>query len=521
MFPIRQEQGVVYQIIREMKKLILLIAVTVLIIPARVSGQNMDDALRYSKIFYQGTARFNAMGGAFTALGGDISSIALNPAGAGVFRSTEFAVTPMVLFRNLNTDYNGFDRDDNFSGLNLGQIGVVSSFSTGKTSGLSNLSLAYTFNRTNNYVRNAVIDGISDNGSMADFWALQAGGYRTGELDGAPWMAYEAFLIDTLSGYLDEYASIFSYYGDDIPTYGQQVKRTIDNAGYSNEHTVALGANMNDKVYLGLGFGLTNISYTGHYSHREIDEAERIFDFVNFTYTDHFNAAGSGWNFKIGAIIRPVESLRLGISFTTPTIYTVEEVFYNSLTAKLDYDTPNDPTDDANPEIDQDDLSYRYRITTPYHINAGIAYQIGNFGLISADYEFINYASARLSNGLDGYEFQAENDDLKAEMKSVGNLRLGAEVRMGGLYLRGGYSYYGSPFQDGTLNEDSDSNGFSTGIGYRQDRFYVDVSMVWLNSYEAYMMYPDDPRNPREYSSDAVNLNTKDRYLAMTVGLKF
>ncbi|MCK7540615.1 MAG: hypothetical protein MZV63_61865 [Marinilabiliales bacterium] len=46
--------------------------------------------------------------------------------------------------------------------------------------------MAYTFNRTNNYYRNAVIDGINDDGSMADFWALQANGYRTGELSGAP-----------------------------------------------------------------------------------------------------------------------------------------------------------------------------------------------------------------------------------------------------------------------------------------------------------------------------------------------
>ncbi|MCK7540614.1 MAG: hypothetical protein MZV63_61860 [Marinilabiliales bacterium] len=115
------------------------------------------------------------------------------------------------------------------------------------------------------------------------------------------------YLIDTLSNFLDEYASIFSYYGDGVPTYGQQVKRTIDNAGYSNEHTIALGANMSDKLYLGIGFGITSISYSGHYVHREIDEAQNVFDFVNFTYTDHFNAIGSGWNFKFGAIVRPVE----------------------------------------------------------------------------------------------------------------------------------------------------------------------------------------------------------------------
>ena len=506
---------------KQMKRKIFLMAAAALLIPAWLTGQNMDDAIRYSKTFYQGTARFNGMSGAFTALGGDLSATGLNPAAAGLFRSTEISITPLVFFRDMNTEWNGFGSDDSYSGLNLGQIGVVSSFMTGKKSGLTNMSLAYTFNRTNNFYRSAVIDGISSDGSMADFWALQAGGYRTGELGGQAWMAYETYLIDTLPNYLDEYASIFSYYGETDPAYGQQVKRTIDNTGFSNEHTVALGANIGDKIYVGAGFGIAGISYTGHYIHREVDEAERTFDFVNFTYTDHFRAEGSGWNFKLGAIFRPVESLRLGVGFTTPTIYTIDEVFYNNLSVKLDNDTPSDPSDDATPTVNQDNLTYRYRITTPYHLNLGIAYQLGNVGLVSADYELIDYSSARLSRGTDGYEFETENEDLSAETGLAGNLRLGAEIRMGPLYLRGGYSYQGSPFVSGSLNEENTSNSYSAGLGYRQNKFYLDVAMVWLSNYEAYMMYPDDPRPSPFYNSDPVNLNTKDKYLSVTLGLKF
>lgn len=506
---------------KKMKRKIFLIAASILMLPAWLAGQNMDDALRYSRLFYQGTARFNGMSGAFTALGGDVSAIGLTPAAAGVFRSTEVSITPAVFFRDLNTDWNGYGSDDSYSGLTLGQAGLVSSFRTGSGKGLTNLNLAYTFNRTNNYYRNAVIDGISNNSSMADFWALQATGYRTGELGGTAFMAYDTYLIDTLPNYLDEYASIFSYYGETYPEYGQKLKRVIDNSGYSNEHTIALGASLGDKVYLGAGFGITNVSYTGHYSHLESDDAQNTFDFVNFTYTDHFKATGSGWNFKLGAIVRPFESLRIGVGFTTPTIYTIDEVFYNSLSVKLDNDTPADPSDDANPVVNNEDMTYRYRVTTPYHLNAGIAYQIGNFGLISADYEFIDYATARLSKGADGYNFETENEDLASEVGATGNLRLGAEARLGPLYLRGGYSHHGSAFTEGTLNEDASSNGYSAGLGYRQDNFYIDVAMVWLNSYESYMMYPDDSRAVPEYTSDPVNLNIKDKYLSVTLGLKF
>ncbi len=513
--------GSVHLKLKEMKRKILLITATVLMLPAWLAGQNMDDALRYSRLFYQGTARFNGMSGAFTALGGDVSAIAINPAAAGVFRSMELTITPTVFFRDMNTDWNGYGSDDSYSGLTLGHAGLVSSFRTGSGKGLTNLNFAYTFNRTNNYYRNAVIDGISNNGSMADFWALQGTGCRTGELGGTAFMAWDTYLIDTLPNYLDEYASIFSYYGEIYPVYGQKVKRIIDNSGFSNEHNFAIGASLGGKVYLGAGFGITNISYTGHYSHLESDDAQKVFDFVNFTYTDHFKASGSGWNFKLGAIVRPVESLRLGVSFTTPAIYTINEDFYNSLSVKLDNDTPSDPSDDANPVSGNENMTYSYRLTTPYHLNAGIAYQIGNFGLISADYEYIDYATARLSNGADGYNFDPENEDMAAEMGAAGNLRLGAEARFGPLYLRGGYSYHSPAFIKGTLNEEASSNGYSAGLGYRQDNFYIDVAMVWLNSYEAYMMYPDDSRAVREYTSDPVNLNIKDKYLSVTVGLKF
>src|SRR5512133_1660864 len=130
----RSRRDLIFKKREKMKKRIF-IMITVLLIPLGLMAQNLDDALRYSKLFYQGTARFNGMSGAFTALGGDVSAIGLNPAAAGLFRSTEVTITPQVFFRDMNTDWNGFGSDDSFTGLNLGQIGVVSSFSTGRTSG--------------------------------------------------------------------------------------------------------------------------------------------------------------------------------------------------------------------------------------------------------------------------------------------------------------------------------------------------------------------------------------------------
>ena len=72
-----------------------------------VIAQNVDDALRYSQIFYGGTARFMSMGGAFTALGGDISSLSQNPAGLGVFRSSELTITPQLFNIKTTAGFNG------------------------------------------------------------------------------------------------------------------------------------------------------------------------------------------------------------------------------------------------------------------------------------------------------------------------------------------------------------------------------------------------------------------------------
>ena len=78
-----------------MKRISLIFAAALVTIFS-TSAQIVDDALRYSQIFYNGTARFNSMGGAFTALGGDISTLSQNPGGLGVFRSAEITFTPQL-----------------------------------------------------------------------------------------------------------------------------------------------------------------------------------------------------------------------------------------------------------------------------------------------------------------------------------------------------------------------------------------------------------------------------------------
>ncbi len=56
-------------------------------------SQDITDAVRYAHYNLSGTARFRAMGGAFGALGGDLSSINVNPAGSAIFSNNQITLT--------------------------------------------------------------------------------------------------------------------------------------------------------------------------------------------------------------------------------------------------------------------------------------------------------------------------------------------------------------------------------------------------------------------------------------------
>ena len=58
-----------------------------------VNAQNLDDVFRLNQFYHNGSARFNSMGGAFGALGGDLSAISINPAGSVVFIDSEIGFT--------------------------------------------------------------------------------------------------------------------------------------------------------------------------------------------------------------------------------------------------------------------------------------------------------------------------------------------------------------------------------------------------------------------------------------------
>ena len=475
-----------------------------------VKAQNVDDALRYSQSFYGGTARFMSMGGAFTALGGDISSLSQNPAGLGVFRSSELTITPQLFQTKTTAGFNG-NYSDKLYNFNLNQAGIVSNLiSNNNETGLITLNIGYSFNKTNNLNQTILIRGVSNSSSMADYWAAQANGSTKPNLSDNAWMANHTWLIDTLSGSGTSYGTVFSNYGDNPPSvYGQTVQRIITNEGYTGEHAISVGGNYSNKIFFGATFGISTLRYTSHYEHLESTNQALPSQFQNFTYTDHFEEKGTGYSLKLGVIIKPIEALRIGLAFHSPTWYRINDYAYSDLTSNF--------TDGGHYEASIDPLRFNYALATPFRVLSGVAIQIQKFALLSADYEFVDYSTAKFSETGDGYDYSVKNMAIRNSLKSASNVRLGAEFRLNKLYLRTGYGYYGKAFKSGEDNSNLDYSSISLGAGFREQNISIDFAYTNFRYSQTYFLYPVD----MGIDPAAANLNTIRNMFTLTLGYKF
>jgi hypothetical protein len=500
-----------------MKRVALIIAAAFLTISG-IFAQNFNDALRYSQIFYSGTARFNSMGGAFTALGGDMSSLSQNPAGLGVFRSSEISLSPQLFHISTSASFHGITKDYLYN-FNLAQAGIVSNVITGNDqSGLISLNIGYSFNKTNNLNSSARIQGTSTTSSMTDAWADQSYGFYKNELfDNAPYgyMANKVLLIDTIPNSDFEYGTVFSDYGENSQSvYGQDMRRIITNEGYTGEHAFSVGGNWSNKIYFGATLGISRLKYTEHYEHLEKADYDLAYGFQNFTYTKRSENTGTGISLKIGTIIKPVESVRIGLAFHSPTFYKINSYLYDDIVANFKGYAPD--------EFSYDPLRFSYALTTPFRALAGIAYQYKKTALLSLDYEFIDYSTARFSETGDGYDYSEKNLDIKNILKPTSNIRLGGEFRMNKVYLRGGYGYYGKAFVAGDDNGDMFHRSISFGAGFREQNLNIDFGYTNFSNSQRYVLYSvyseSAPNNLAPVISD---FDISKNIFTVTVGYKF
>lgn len=474
------------------------------------NAQNETDALRFSQVFPGGTARAMGMSGAFGAFGGDFSTLSINPAGIGVYRSSEFSFTPAMNWTSVKSQYLGNSTEDNASNFYMGNAGFVYSYLTGKDKGVVSVNFGGGYNRENNFSQNIVMQGVNNSNSLLDYFADNADGTNYNDLypfeEGIAW---DVYMIDTVRGEPTNYETVFSLWGDNpSSTYGQVQQRTVYSTGGAGEYVISLGMNLSNILYLGGTLGIHYLNYRQDMNHYEYDPDGSIEEFDYFNFNERLYTRGSAVGFKLGFLVKPIQFLRIGGAVHFPYKYKLSETYSTYIVSG--FDTPVDGVSEyesASPES-----NYRYNLSSPFKAVGNIGFQIFKIAIIDLDLEYVNYSSMKLRNGSDGYDFMDENQSISEAYKDVLNIRAGVEFRLGLISLRAGGAYYDSPYADTEANRDADYLGFSGGIGYRDKRFFVDLAYAYAKHREQYFMYPNTQAVVNDFNNNSV---------LATIGFKF
>ncbi|PLX06554.1 MAG: hypothetical protein C0596_14580 [Marinilabiliales bacterium] len=210
-----------------MKRTILIIGV--LFSAITLFSQNEVDALRYSYLIPGGTARYNAMGGSFGALGADASTLIFNPAGMGVYHSSDFTFSPAFVITNMDANYQGGIGEDYDVNFNINNFSYIGSIPVNKENGVTSINVGLSYNRLNNFHENIVVEGTNNYNSMTDWFASKASGNTYEYLDGFyTGLAWDSYLIDPDPTDTTGTQYVSAYYGD----YGQTQRQII----YRNGH---------------------------------------------------------------------------------------------------------------------------------------------------------------------------------------------------------------------------------------------------------------------------------------------
>jgi hypothetical protein len=495
-----------------MKK--IFIAALVITTTIAAKAQDETDVLRYSQLQNYGTARSMGIGGAVGNIGADYSAIIVNPAGLARYSKSEFMLT--TSFKNnaaTATFLEGVGKDDKTK-LALDNIALVLANRRSNRNGWRSGNFALGIQRVADFNRNTYIKGgINTKTSIANTWAQQAndaGGRRYvaqfGSLQSA--MAYENYLLDTLSGNPD---SLFSF----VPTsQGIIQSKTVIESGSIQELNFALAGNYNDKFYVGGSLNFPIVNYDRSVSYREQDATKVLNNFNDLNYGESLSTNGIGVNAKLGLIYLPTKFLRLGAAVHTGTLYNLSDIYDYSLRTNLEnggnYDIPFGNYNGA----------VSYLITSPARAILSAAGMVGKYGFITADYEFVNYTRGKLTfndanaSDADAAYGRLVNNTIDNLYANSNNLRLGAELRLKDVSLRGGYARQGSPFAD--ASRATTKIDYSAGIGFRGRSFFADFAYVLSNLNQTDYLYVLNGMTVPGYTTQFKN-NT----VSCTIGWKF
>lgn len=507
-------------------------AITLLLagITASAGAQTMYDALNYSKSDYAGTARTVAMGNAFTALGGDLGAVTINPAGSAVARYSQVTVTPGV---NISVNSatgteasNGFEKNlrTSMARFSMPNFGFTINFDTHRTSGLKNWTLGFVANQTANWQDDLVAGGSNTRTSLAGSLASFANGYDVSALSAdnaydmipvSDWRAIAALQSRVIgltpdTNISDEYLGVTENWslvdnGDGTQHYefglGGAIDQTFGRRTLGNryDYVINLGGNISDVVFIGANLGITSMRYSHEYYIRETAQDSDLFQtqFNSLTYNYGYDASGVGVYGKFGIIAVPVNGLRIGAAIQTPTSTTITETW------RLSAEQTSYAEDYQSGSADSPEGEYTYRLISPFRFNVGAAYTLGSIGLISVDYEMCNYKSMKFreTDTNDNSGFDTVNSDIRNNMGASHEVRAGVEIKpISSLAIRAGYNFSTPAIPDEIEYEnqylweriEGNTHSASLGLGYSSKGSFFADAAVRMTKYADTYIYPYD-----------------------------
>ena len=501
-----------------MKKLIFIL----ILISQFAFGQNANDALLISQNGIYGSARMTAMGGAFTALGGDLSAMQLNPASGAVFLDGQASFSYGISnISNSSNFYNGSGKgDEDYNNIN--QIGIVFVLDNSDAySSIVKYSLGFNYNRTNNYNENINFSGNNNTelnvyagnnlmyqgfSSIAASFVLSANGYNPNELGSSEDLAFKTYLID-MNIPIDPanpnegsiyYDSRYPTYTEGLPVYVTSAipnnilqDYSLNRTGFSGQYNFSASIDINNTFYIGMSYDRSSFNTLTKTRLTESNFATNS-EVQGIGYESSVNTYGEGNGFSIGAIYKATDFIRLGVTYHSPTWYSMSDEY----SYKLSIINKSFPSENKETEV----LYSDYEITTPSKVDAGIAFVFGKIGLISADYQFVNYSSMKIKP--ENY-FEYENKKIENTMTSTHNIRIGTEWKVSFISLRAGYSFSQTPYKNNEWQSDTQSISFGTGFNF--ETWSLDLAYQVSNRDYNYYIYETDLVNAANISKEIGN----------------
>jgi hypothetical protein len=266
----------------------------------------------------------------------------------------------------------------------------------------------------------------------------------------------------------------------------------LNTTGSISQWDLSYGNNYKDKVYVGGSLGLYGLVYNQNRTYNETLLTNSTDVMTNLSLSDQLRVTGNGLNANIGVIVRPVDFIRIGLGFRTPTILWLTENYSATLSANYQfssYSGSNPPSSYVS--TSNTPQSYNYSMIVPYRANGGVSIFFNKYGFVSMDAEYVDYTSATLMQN-DNYptNFSKANNNIHtAGNSSALNLRGGLEARIDIFRLRGGFAYYSSPYANNLDNVDRSMKVLTFGAGVKFDNHYYDIAFmqpVFNTGYQPY-----------------------------------